>query len=70
MTRGEIMREHRLRVGLTQKALAERSGVSRVALNRLENGTHQGGIVTIELLADTLGISIDEYIGHEVKTDG
>ena len=65
MTRGEHMRAARKSAGLTQRELAALAGVERVTVARLECGMHQGGIDTIVLLADALGISIDEYIGHQ-----
>ena len=67
MTRGEIMRMWRERAGLTQPELAKLSGISQVTISALEIGRNSGGnLDTIELLADALGLSIDEYVGHEV----
>ena len=67
MTRGEIMRMHREKAGLSQYELAELSGIHQVTISALEKGRNSGGnLDTIELLADALGLSIDEYVGHEV----
>ena len=67
MTRGEIMRMWREKRGLTQPELAKLSGISQVTISALEIGRNSGGnLDTIELLADALGLSIDEYVGHEV----
>ena len=67
MTRGEIMRKWREKRGLTQPELAKLSGISQVTISALEIGRNSGGnLDTIELLADALGLSIDEYVGHEV----
>ena len=67
MTRGEIMRMWREKRGLTQLELAELSGIHQVTISALEIGRNSGGnLDTIELLADALGLSIDEYVGHEV----
>lgn len=66
MTRGENMRKAREAAGLSISELAFRAGTSVSGLGLLERGTNNGNIVTIELLADALGISIDEYIGHKV----
>ena len=67
MTRGEIMRMWREKRGLTQPELARLSGISQVTISALEIGRNSGGnLDTIELLADALGLSIDEYVGHEV----
>ena len=61
------MRKWREKRGLTQLELARRSGISQVTISALEIGRNSGGnLDTIELLADALGLSIDEYVGHEV----
>ena len=70
MTRGESMRAARIKAGFTQGALADEAGIMRNTLGRIERDEHIGRIDTIELLADVLGISIDEYVGHEVKVNG
>ena len=67
MTRGEIMRMWRERARLTQCELAKLSGISQATICAVEIGRNSGGnLDTIELLADALGLSIDEYVGHEV----
>lgn len=66
MTRGEYMRMARKNAGLTQDDLARDAGVYKNTICLLETGRTQGSIETIELLADALGISIDEYVGHKV----
>ena len=61
------MRIHRERAGLTQLELAKLSGIHQVTISALEKGRNSGGnLDTIELLSDALGLSIDEYVGHEV----
>ena len=61
------MRKWREKRGLTQPELAKLSGISQVTISALEIGRNSGGnLDTIELLADALGLSIDEYVGHEV----
>ncbi len=67
MTRAEHMKDARERAGLTLRELEKISGVQYGTIGRLEQGRNNGNIVTLELLADALGISIDEYVGHEVK---
>jgi transcriptional regulator with XRE-family HTH domain len=66
MTIGEAAKEARLKKWFSLQDLAERSGVSKNTIYRLETGRSEPSITTVELLADALGISIDEYIGHEV----
>lgn len=61
------MRKWREKRGLTQPELAKLSGISQVTISALEIGRNSGGnLDTIELLSDALGLSIDEYVGHEV----
>lgn len=65
MTRGQTMRIWREKSGLSQYELAELSGVTQKTIWALENNKNNGSVTTVELLADALGISIDEYVGHE-----
>lgn len=65
MTRGEYMRRARRNAELTIRQLAALSGVSANAIGGLERGKRiSGQYMTIEVLADALGLSIDEYTGH------
>lgn len=66
MTRGEYMQMARKRAGFTLDALSKISGVYKNTIHLLEKGKTKGTIETIELLADALGLSVDEYIGHKV----
>lgn len=71
MTVGEAMKQAREKAGLTQNALATITGISPTSLNQYERDVYLPRIDAVEMLADTLGISIDEYVGHgtgEVKT--
>lgn len=64
MTVGEAMRAAREAAGLTQAALAAITGISPTSLNQYEKDKYLPRVDTAEMLADTLGISIDEYVGH------
>ena len=66
MTRGETMRMHRKRAGLLQYELADLPGVTQKTIYALEHDKNNGSLTTVELLADALGLSIDEYVGHKV----
>lgn len=68
MTRGEAMRAARKRAGLSLEQLAERSGISRHTIMRMERSEHGGHIDSIEWCAEALGISVDEYIGRAEPT--
>lgn len=68
MTQGEYMRRARQKAGMTAAKLAELSGVSRETIHALECGrVRYGRLDNIMLLADALGLSIDEYVGHKVR---
>ena len=48
---------------MTQTELAERSGVGRVTISRLESGElKETTIGTLAKLAEALGVSVDELI--------
>lgn len=66
-TIGNNMRLARKKTNLTLMKLAELSGISYQAINRYEIDKTMPGIDKVEILADVLGISIDEYIGHDAK---
>jgi transcriptional regulator with XRE-family HTH domain len=67
MTIGESMRAARERAGLTRKQLSERSGVNRETIGKQERGETAPMLLNTIDLADSLGITIDEYIGHGVR---
>ena len=63
------MRNWRIRRGLSQAKLAELSGINASTISALELDRNSGGTMdTIEILADTLGRSIDVYVGHYSKS--
>ena len=63
----EAARIARERKGVTKRTLAKRSGVHINIIDRLERGKTDPRLSSVELLADALGISVDEYIGHVVQ---
>lgn len=62
---GESMREARLAAKLEASELAEVSGVSESTIRNYEKSERLLTLINIIALADTLGLTIDEYIGHE-----
>ncbi|MGJ8605956.1 MAG: helix-turn-helix transcriptional regulator [Marivita sp.] len=46
--------------GLTQAALAEKSGVSRVTVAEIETGRKQGSVTTLRALASALDVTLDD----------
>ena len=60
---GIYLREARKEKGLTQTELAKLSGVSRVTINRLENGTlKETTIGTLTKLATCLEVNLDDLV--------
>src|SRR5260221_466520 len=54
---GELLRRHRLAVGMTQEELAERAALSVYSISNLERGVpHAARTATLVLLADALGL--------------
>ena len=69
MTIGESMKEARLKAGLTQKQLAERAGTRQSDISCIERNLCNPTLSTTINLADSLGITIDEYISHSAKPE-
>jgi transcriptional regulator with XRE-family HTH domain len=69
-TLGRRIRRARLRLDITQKVLAERTRISRTAMNLLEKGdTTDPRMSTLIALADALGVTMDYLAGREEDTD-
>lgn len=66
-TFGSSMRLARKNAGLSLRKLSEISGINYRLISRYERDEIRPRIDTAEILADALNISIDEYIGHDVK---
>jgi DNA-binding XRE family transcriptional regulator len=49
--------------GLTQSALAGRSGVNRVTVAEIETGRKRGSVATLRKLAGALGVTVDDLTG-------
>lgn len=57
-----MLREQRIKKGMTLDALAKASGVSRVSINRYELGTRTPDVVAAKKIADALGCRIEDLI--------
>jgi len=55
----------RLRKALTQRELAEKSGVALATINRIETGLQKGRISTIRKLAAVLGVDPGELLEEQ-----
>lgn len=56
----------RIQRGLTQKALAEKVGVSRQTMNAIEKGTYNPTIKLCREICKVLDKSLDELFGTEL----
>lgn len=59
---GKNLRQARERAGLTQEAVAERSGVHPTEVSRIEAGKRDPRIATVVALADAVGVSVSDLL--------
>jgi transcriptional regulator with XRE-family HTH domain len=59
------LRELREGKGMTQVALAERSGIPQATIWRIESGTQRIDLRVLEALADALGVDAALLIKHQ-----
>jgi FMN phosphatase YigB (HAD superfamily)/DNA-binding XRE family transcriptional regulator len=63
---GLRLQQARRNAGLTQQELCHKSGLSYSTLAKIERGAIKSpSIFTIQQIASTVGVSIDELIGHQ-----
>jgi transcriptional regulator with XRE-family HTH domain len=60
---GKRIRAMRQAKGITQDQLADKTGLNRVHLYRLESGKQSMTLRTLKLIADTLGVRVRDLIG-------
>jgi transcriptional regulator with XRE-family HTH domain len=61
---GERIKKARKAKGFTQDEFAERTGLNRVHLYRLESGRQSMTLRTLKLIADALGMRVRDLIGN------
>ena len=66
---GALIAARRKALGLTQKELAGRLIVSDKAVSKWETGAGYPEVTMLPLLAETLGITVDELLAGEVRAD-
>lgn len=66
---GERIREGREKANLSQKALAEKIGVSGAAINQYEHGKKKPSSMVLARLAEELGVSTDFLLGASDDQD-
>ncbi len=65
MSMGERIKAARKALGMTQKALAEVSGVSEITIRKYEADERQPRIEQLRTLADKLGVDLAYIVGAE-----
>jgi transcriptional regulator with XRE-family HTH domain len=66
---GERVRALRRERGLTLELLAERSGVSRAMISKLERGEKNPTLVVAAKVAEGLGVSLSQLVGVEKRKE-
>lgn len=61
---GDVVRERRAELGLSQEALAERCGVDRKSISRVETGTFSPSLDRVWRLADGLDLPISDLFAE------
>ena len=64
------VRQARQRVGISQKDLARKVGITQAFLSEVETGTKSPSLLTAAKLARALGCTIDELLGEKKDHDG
>ncbi len=64
---GESIKLNRIEQKYTQKQLAQKIGVTHAAISYWENGVNIPNVKDCWLLADALGITIDELVGRDLR---
>ena len=59
---GEVLKEHRLRAGLSQEALAHQASLERTYISFLERGLRQPSLRVLIALGDPLGVAAHELV--------
>ena len=69
MTTGERIKAARKNAGLTQEELGKRLGVSYVGISQWENNIRNPKYITLQRIANALGITPQELIGDGSNID-
>ena len=65
---GERLKELRLARGLSQEALAFKSGMHRTYLGGIERGERNPSLKNIAVIAEALGVSLSQLFSFEDRT--
>lgn len=67
MALAENLQERRESRGMTQQVLAEKIGVTQMAVSFFESGKKIPSVAVLEKMADALGCSIDWLLDRKIK---
>lgn len=67
MTLGENIRKKRLEYDIEQQELAQRVGITKGMLCRIESNFQPPSVAVLVCIADTLHCSVDELLGREAS---
>ena len=69
---GKAVRDQRVAVGWSQRALAARAGIGLASVSRIEDGKQSPTIDTLILIAKAFDIPVTDliYASTEERTDG
>ncbi|WP_213974293.1 helix-turn-helix domain-containing protein [Tepidanaerobacter acetatoxydans] len=62
---GKRIRQLRESLGLSNRQLAIKAGLSQPVMNRIENGNRKADIETLEKICDALGITLVEFFSMD-----
>jgi transcriptional regulator with XRE-family HTH domain len=64
------LKQLRTAAGLSQEELAFRADIDRTYVSALERGIYNASVITIERLADALGVEPAEFLLRPAKSTG
>ena len=59
---GAVIRKLRKKKGLTQEIFAEKAGLDRTHVYRIESGRQSVTLRTLKIIADTLGVRVRDLV--------
>lgn len=69
MKTGELIKQLRIKKGLTQEELAEKTNISARTIQRIENGKVEARAYTLQSLAKALDVNFEEFVNNDNVPD-
>ena len=67
METGKLIKELRIKKGMTQEELADKTEVSTRTIQRIENGDFEPRADTLQMIAKALGVDFDIFVDDEAS---